>query len=137
MKKALQLKGVKKVEMDFDNGLFTLRVDAKTCLKPSDIKKSVPKRFSVDGVGVDGLAGTARKDGDKVLFKAKNFDLEYEVVKAKDGKAYDDLAAKLGEGKTEFKLGGTATEEKVKKEDKEETVHKLTIATVSAVEEKK
>lgn len=136
MKKALQLKGVKKIDMDFDNGLFTLLIDGKTALKPSDIQKSVPKRFSIDSVAVEGLAGTARKDGDKVLFKAKNFDLEYEVVKAKEAKAYDELVAKLGEGKTEFKLGGSATEEKVKKDDTEETVLKITVESVSIVEAK-
>jgi hypothetical protein len=128
------LKGVKKVDMDFDKGLFTLEVDGKTALKPSDLKSAVKKRFTVESILLSGLHVEARKDGDKILVKAKGSGLELEAAKGKDDKPYNDLAAKLGEGKTEFKLGGPVSEEKQKKDDKDVTVLKISVTDCSVVE---
>ena len=121
--------------MDFDKGLFTLQVEGKTGLKPSDIRAAVKKDYTIEAVVLVGLSGDARKDGDKVLFKAKASGLEFEVIKDKEGKAFDELQAKLGEGKTEFKVGGTATEEKAKDADgKDVSVLKLTLASAAVLE---
>jgi hypothetical protein len=137
VKKSLQLKGVKKVDMDFEKGLFTLQVDGKTGIKPSDVRTAVKKKYKVESVVVEGLAGEARKDGDKVLFKAKGSGLEFLLLKEKDGKAFDELCAKLGEGKTQFTLGGAAAEEKDKDKDgKEMDVLKLTVASAAVIESK-
>lgn len=121
--------------MDFDKGLFTLQVEGKAGIKPSDVRAAVKKSYTIEAVVVEGLPGDARKDGDKVLFKAKGSGLEFEVIQDKEGKAFGELQAKLGEGKTEFKVGGTATEEKAKDADgKEVSVLKLILASAAAIE---
>jgi hypothetical protein len=130
------LKGVNDVSLDFDNALVTLKVSGKTGLKPSDIKKALPKRFKATSIAAEELTGEASKDGDAVKFKAAGSGLEFEAAKAKDAKAYDELVAKLGEGKTSFKLAGNLVEEKTKKEDKEVTVLRIEVTAVSLVESK-
>ena len=137
MGKALQLKGVKTTNLDFKKGLFTLTVEASSGIKPSDIRAVVNKKYGITSVVVEELTGTARKAGDKILFKAKGSGLEYELVKAKDAKPYEALAAKVGEGKTEFRIGGDTAEEKRKEaEGKETTVLTLALASCAVVESK-
>jgi hypothetical protein len=115
--------------MDFGAGLFTLSVEPKTAIKPSEIRAAVSDKYKVAGVVFENLLGDARKDGDKLLFKAKENGLEFELAKGKDGKALDGLKAKLDAGTTAFKVSGEATEEKVKgKDDKETTVLKLALS---------
>ena len=109
MRKSLQVKGVAKVEMDYDKKLFTLTVDFKARIKPSDIEKAVTKRFKVSKILVEGLVGSVKKDGDQVTFTSSRSKLKYVLEEAKDGKVLKELREKLGD-KKRFRLSGEAKE---------------------------
>ncbi len=121
--------------MTFDQGLFTLTVDGKTGIKPSELRAAA-KKYKITSLEFADLIGEASKDGDKVLFKVKGSEQELDVAKGKDPKAYDELLAKLGEGKTSFKLAGLVTDKKQKKDGKDVVVLTLSLNACSLVESK-
>ena len=121
--------------MDFDLGQFTLSVEPKTAIKPSDVRGAVNPKFEIPSIEVDGLVGAVRKDGERLVFKAKASDMEFELIGKH--KAIQELATKLGEGKSSFKVGGQAQEEKRKDAaGKEIAVLQLQLTSAAVVETK-
>ena len=121
--------------MDFDLGRFTLSVEAKTAIKPSDVRAAVHPKYEIPSIEIEGLAGTVRKEGEKLVFKAGASGMEFELIGKH--KSIQELAAKLGEGKSSFKVGGQAQEEKRKDAaGKETAVLQLQLASAEVVEAK-
>jgi hypothetical protein len=110
VKKALQLKGVKSVEMDFENGLFTLAVDSKTGLKPSEIKAAVPSRFSVASIEAADLVGDVGHDEETFTFTSEA-GLEFLLQADEKNEApFEEIHEQLHKGKSRFKIAGTMIE---------------------------
>ena len=136
VQKALQLKGVKKVKMDFDKKLFTLTVDARAKIKPGAILKAVPKRFTVPKILAEGLVGTVKKDRDKIVFTSKKSKLKYELEEAAKGKVLRELLKKLGDNKI-FRVSGEAKEVEVrdKKTHRVKKVLKIVLSKAEKIKE--
>lgn len=123
--------------MKFDEGLFTLTVDGKVFLKPSEIKKAVPKRYKVATIDVADLVGTVKKDGDRLVLTASGVDIVIEKGKGEKAEAaYKDLSDQVAAGKNTFKCSGDLGERKEKKDNKEVEIVVLTLSGATEVEKK-
>lgn len=123
--------------MDFDKRLFTLTVEGKTVFKPSDIKKALPKRYKVASIEVTDLAGTIKKEGDRLVLTAASVDIVVEKGKGdKAEAAFKDLSDKVAGGKTTFKCSGELSQRKEKRDNKQVEIVVLTLSGASEVEDK-
>ena len=111
MEKALQLKGVKKIDLKYEDKLFTLTVDSKSAIGPAELTKAVTGRFKVSKVVVEGLLGSVSKEGP--TFQARDSKLKYGLVEARGKKVLEKLLTKLGDKKL-FRLAGEAKEVEIR-----------------------
>lgn len=99
MQRSLQLEGVEKVEMKFEDGLFILTV-GKTALDPEAVARAVPKRYRVAGVEYES-EGEIDRGTEPWHFKAEPSGMVFELEKG-DEKAWKAIE----EGKVRFRLTG-------------------------------
>jgi len=116
--------------MDFDKELFTITVEDKIAIRPSEIGAAVPKKYKVASIAVLNLRGEATRRGESFVFKAKGTGLEFEIKKDDKGKPMDRALGKA------LKVSGEIAEETRKDKDGKE-IKFLTLAPTAVEEEKK
>lgn len=130
MQLALQLKGVTWTSMDFDKELFTITVEDKIAIRPSEIVAAVPKRYKAASIAVVNLRGEAIRRDEALFFKAKGTGLEFEIKKDDKSKPMENVLGKA------LKVSGEIAEETRKDKAGKET-KVLTLAPAVVEVEKK
>lgn len=71
------IKGVTYSEFDGEGNIFTVSVKADTSFKLKDFDKAISKKGKVSKVGIEGVTGTLKAEGEGAILKAKGTGAEY------------------------------------------------------------
>jgi hypothetical protein len=71
------IKGVTYSEFDGEGNIFTVTVKADTAFKLKEFDKGISKKGKVSKIGIEGVTGTLKAEGDGAILKAKGTGVEY------------------------------------------------------------